>query len=61
MLPSLSMECKLPVGVARWFFSSLAMRAEALCIEPWDPAVPSRLDNALSWAFLDLKRKAMVG
>ena len=63
MLPSLSIEFRLPVGVARCckaFFS--ATRAVALWIEPWEPELElaSRLAKDLSGCFFDLKRKAMV-
>jgi hypothetical protein len=60
-LLSFSMEFTLPVGVARCVLSSLGMRPAALCIEPWEPELPSRLANPRSWPFFDLKRNAMVG
>lgn len=64
MLVSLSIECRLPVGVARCnavFLSSLATtRPGAFWMDPWEPELPSRLVVVRSWCFLDLKRNAMV-
>jgi len=60
MLPSLSSEFRLPVGVDREFFSSRT-RAAALWIDdPPEDGGPSRLASDLSWFFFDLNRKAMV-
>lgn len=65
LLPSLSIEFTLPVGVDLCIvpFSSLATlaRASGLFMEPWEPFIPSRPPaRALSWCFFDLKRKAMA-
>lgn len=62
MLPSLSTEFRLSVGVERSSdpLSFLATRADALWIDVWDEGGPSRLCSALSWFFLDLKRNAMA-
>lgn len=62
-LPS-SSELRLPVGVARDCFSSLAMRAMAADGPPCMPPPiccpgPSRLERPLSWPFFFLKNDAM--
>lgn len=63
MLPSLSIEFRLPVGVDLCSdpFSSLANLAEAPWSDDCDPGGgPSRLCSPLSLSFFDLKRKAMA-
>jgi len=59
MLPSLSMEWRLPVGVDREPFSSLTRDVAPPKVEP-EPCDPSRLVSPRSWCFFDLKRKAMA-
>jgi hypothetical protein len=56
MLPSLSRECRLPVGVERVPFSSLMRPAP----DGGGPCDPSRLESPRSWCFFDLKRNAMT-
>lgn len=63
MLPSLSIEFRLPVGVdlCSELFSSRATLAAALWMGFWDDGGgPSRLDRDRSWFFLDLNRNDMV-
>ena len=55
---SFSNEFTLPVGVALCF--SFCIRALAPAMAVGGGALPSRLDSARSWFFLDLKRNAMI-